>query len=92
MKIYSIKEIVEATNNILNSDNNKKPTEFIKEKKLEKKTKDFKETLVLTNEISEPPQKNINSINHKILIKTEIKDKIVNEIYDFLKKKVKKIL
>ncbi len=90
MKIYSIKEIVEATNNILNSDNNKKPTEFIYEKKLEKKNKIIEEPLVLSDEILKPRQKNTNSIKHKILINTEIKDKIVNEIYDFLKKKVKK--
>ncbi len=90
MKIYSIKEIVEATNNILNRDNDEKSPEFINKKKLENKTEVVEEPLILNNEILKFTKNNISSINHRISIKNEIKDKIVNEIYDFLKKKIKK--
>jgi len=90
MKIYSIKEIVEATNNILNTDVKKKPKEQIKEKKIENKTEVFETPLVLNNEISTIPKKEKNYVNHKIELKSYVKDKIVSELYVFLKKKVKK--
>ena len=90
MKIYSIKEIVEATNNILNTDVKKKPKEQIKEKKIENKTEVLETPLVLNNEISTIPKKEKNYVNHKIELKSYVKDKIVSELYVFLKKKVKK--
>ena len=60
-----------------------------KKKKIENKTDIFKTPLVLNNEISRPQKDEITSIN-QVKIKPEIKDEIINEIYLFLKKKVKK--
>ena len=89
MKIYSIKEIVEASNNILNSKNSNIENKQIEKEKIKTKTDIFKTPLVLNNEISRPQKDEITSIN-QVKIKPEIKDEIINEIYLFLKKKVKK--
>ena len=89
MKIYSITEIVEATNNILN------PKELINKsnKLIETKAKTFEnieKPLVLKTEIPEVKKDEINSLNYKIKIKPEVKDNMINELYLFLKKKLKK--
>ena len=89
MKIYSIKEIVEASNNILKPRNSNIENKQKEKKKIENKTDIFKTPLVLNNEISRPQKNEISSIN-QVKIKPEIKDEIINEIYLFLKKKVKK--
>ena len=90
MKIYSIKEIVEATNNILNSDTPIKPKDQIKEKKIEDENEASVTPLVLNNDISLISKKEIDFTDQKFELKPEIKEKIIEEIYDFLKKKVKK--
>ena len=90
MKIYSIKEIVEASNNILKPRNSNIENKQKEKKKIENKTDIFKTPLVLNNEISRPQKNEISSINHQVKIRPEIKDEIINEIYLFLKKKVKK--
>ena len=110
MKIYSIKEIVKATNEILSPQSeflyeiNKKikkielplDTEKIiteAEKNIKVKKNDYsnnEEQLKLTKEI---PNKNINKINlynYNIKIKPKVKDDIINELYLYLKKKVRK--
>ena len=104
MKIYSIKEIVQATNNFYNS----KPKSSINKVKLPSETesiikeaeksitppkKNFKKeekTLVLNNEISDESDNKINPLNYKIKIKPEVKDHMINELYLYLKKKVRK--
>jgi len=108
MKIYSIEEIVSATNNLLESKSKKEikdytslPTEKIPlhtekiiieaEKTLdaEKIQKQIiEEPLILDNQVS-----SINTprqFNYKIKIKPEVKNDIIDELYGFLKKKVKK--
>ena len=90
MKIYSIKEIVEASNNILKPRNSNIENKQKEKKKIETKTDIFKTPLVLNNEISRQQKNEISSINHQVKIRPEIKDEIINEIYLFLKKKVKK--
>ena len=110
MKIYSIEEIVEATNNYLNP----KPEALLKKnnetKKIklssesesiiieaeksilqqEKNIQNVEKTLVLKNEISTTTNSKINSLNYKIKIKPELKDHMINELYLYLKGKVRK--
>ena len=110
MKIYSIKEIVQATNNILNS----KPEASLKtnnetkkiklspeteniiieaEKSIlqqEKNIQNVEKALVLKNEISITNDSKINPSNYKIKIKPEAKDHMINELYLYLKRKVRK--
>jgi hypothetical protein len=108
MNIYSIEEIVKATNNLLKPEskniikkNNttkktKIPTDtenIINEAEkalllLKKNNQNIEIPLVLKNEIS--INNEINSINYKIKIKPEIKDRMINELYVYLKKKIKK--
>jgi hypothetical protein len=108
MNIYSIEEIVKATNsflkletkNIIKSNNKtnqvKIPTDtenIINEAEkallLQKKNnQDIEKSLILVNEISTTSK--INSLNYKIKIKPEIKDRMINELYIYLKKKIKK--
>ena len=110
MNIYSIKEIVEATNNIYNSNpeaslKKNNATKKIKlspenesiiieaEKSIsqqEKNIQNVEKTLVLKNEISTTTNSEINSLNYKIKIKPELKDHMINELYLYLKKKVRK--
>ena len=110
MNVYSIKEIVEATNNILNSkpEASQKKNNETKEIKLspetesiiveeeksilqqEKNIQNAEKTLVLKNEISTTTDSKINSSNYKIKIKPEVKDHMINELYLYLKRKVRK--
>ena len=108
MNIYSIKEILKATNNFLDSDSQSKKKN-IKEKLSDKipintqkiiadaemmltlnkeHNKNVQAPLVLNNEI--PSNEKIKQFNYKIKIKSEIKDLMINELYIYLKKKLKK--
>jgi len=108
MNIYSIEEIVKATNNLLKpeSKNIIKKNNITKQVKipidtenliteaekalllLKKNNQNIEMPLILRNEISITSE--INSINYKIKIKPEIKDRMINELYIYLKKKIKK--
>ena len=110
MRIYSIKEIADATKNLLDSDtsvipknNNLKKQEelpietekiisdaeinILKNKDIIKNTQ---EPLVLKNEISDNLNNQSDTFNYNVKIKPEVKDHIINELYKYLKKKVKK--
>ena len=84
MNIYSIKEIVEATNNILSSKKNESTKSISK-----LKSTDTDKPLILKKEIS-TNYNHINQINYKIKIKSDVKNNMINELYLFLRKKVKK--
>ena len=101
MRIYSIDEIVTATNDLLVSkDKNeigahleKIPAQTIKiiteaEKSLVIKKQKEEVPLILGNEVS--PIKTSSQFNYKIKIKPEVKNHIIEELYTFLKKKIKK--
>ena len=108
MNIYSIKEIVKATNNFLDSENKSEIKEKIKtpQGKIPPDTKsiiieaekalisekinneNMKKPLVLENEI--PETKTIDQLNYKINIKPEAKEHIIDELYNYLTKKIKK--
>ena len=105
MKIYSIKEIVKATNSFLNPETKTLPikSKKIKNIKLPPKTKSIiaeaestildenkKRSLLLKNEVLNVPRNSIDSFNYKIKIKPEVKDHMINELYLYLKKKVRK--
>lgn len=105
MKIYSIKEIVEATNSFLKPKTKTLPkkSKKIKDIKLPPKTESIiaeaesaildenkKKPLLLNNEAPNVPNYSINSFNYKTKIKPEVKDHMINELYSYLKKKVKK--
>ena len=110
MKIYSIKEIVKATNDLLSPEskilfekNNKikkleLPPETEKiiiqaEKSIEVEKNDYpsnEEPLELTKEIPNKNINKINSYNYNIKIKSNVKDHMINELYLYLKKKVRK--
>ena len=105
MKIYSIKEIVKATNSFLNPETKTLPkkSKKIKNIKLPPKTKSIiaeaestildenkKRSLSLKNEVLNVPRNSIDSFNYKIKIKPEVKDHMINELYLYLKKKVRK--
>jgi chromosome segregation ATPase len=105
MKIYSIKEIVEATNSFLKPKTKTLPkkSKKIKDIKLPPKTESIiaeaestildenkKKPLLLNNEASNVAKYNIDSFNYKTKIKPEVKDHIINELYSYLKKKVRK--
>ena len=105
MKIYSIKEIVKATNSFLNPETKTLPikSKKIKNIKLPPKTKSIiaeaestildknkKKSLSLKNEVLNVPRNSIDSFNYKIKIKPEVKDHMINELYLYLKKKVRK--
>ena len=106
MNIYSIQEILKATNELLkpelkNKKNIKKSQEklapkiesiiseaeksILKEKKIHQ---NFEKPLILKNELS--ISSNMNLINYKIKIKPEIRDHMINELFIYLKKKIKK--
>jgi len=87
MKIYSIEEIVEATNNILNPSQIDKQS-LKKERTTEKES--FTKPLVLKNEILLETKEKVQNLNKKIEIKDEMKNDMINEIYGLLKKKVKR--
>ena len=108
MNIYSIQEIVKATNEFLKPELKNKiknNTKIIKESlapnteniiseaenalSLEKKNKQkLEKPLILENELL--PSSKINSINYKIKIKPEVRDHMINELFIYLKKKIKK--
>tara|TARA_B100000795_G_C22791488_1_gene437168 strand:+ start:1402 stop:2571 length:1170 start_codon:yes stop_codon:yes gene_type:complete len=110
MKIYSIKEIVKATNNILNQEseflykNNKKTKKIVlppetekiilaAEESIQLQKNDYlnkEEPLILTNETPNQNSSKINSHNYNIKIKPEVKDHMINELYLYLKKKIRK--
>ena len=105
MKIYSIKEIVKATNSFLNPETKTLPkkSKKIKNIKLPPETesiiaeaestildKNKKRSLSLNNEVLNVPLNSLDSFNYKIKIKPEVKDHMINELYLYLKKKVRK--
>ena len=105
MKIYSIKEIVKATNSFLNPETKTLPkkSKKIKNIKLPPETESIiaeaestildenkKRSLLLKNEVLNVPRNSIDSFNYKIKIKQEVKDHMINELYLYLKKKVRK--
>ena len=105
MKIYSIKEIVDATNSFLKPKTKTLPkkSKKIKDIKLPPKTESIiteaesaildenkKKPLLLNNEAPNVPNYSIDSFNYKTKIKPEVKDHMINELYSYLKKKVKK--
>ena len=102
MKVYSIKEIVQATNNIYNSktkaskkinlspENENTITEAEKSITLQKNLQNEEKVLVLKKEISTANDSKIDPPNYKITIKPEVKDHMINELYQYLKKKIKK--
>ena len=105
MKIYSIKEIVKATNSFLNPETKTLPkkSKKIKNIKLPPETESIiaeaestildenkKRSLLLKNEALNVPRNSIDSFNYKIKIKPEVKDHMINELYLYLKKKVRK--
>ena len=105
MKIYSIKEIVKATNSFLKPETKTLPkkSKKIKDIKLPPKTESIiaeaestildenkKRLLSLKNEVLNVPRNSIDSFNYKIKIKPEVKDHMINELYLYLKKKVRK--
>ena len=111
MKIYSIKEIIKASNDILkyeipykvlNKENTRvknKSSHKIEDKIInsqknniekEKKYQNKEKPLLLKNEVHTSTDNKIVSFNYKINIKPEVKDHMINELYHYLKKKVKK--
>ena len=110
MKIYSIKEIVKATNNILRDESEilyKKTKKIEKielpletekkiievEKSIKVKKNDYtnnEEPLEPTKEIPSKNINKINSYNYNIKIKPKVKDYMINELYLYLKKKIRK--
>ena len=93
MKIYSIKELVKSTNNIYNSKSENINLIVEEEKSIPqqlKKIQNVEQALVLKNEISTTSDNELNPLNHKVKIKPEVKDHMINELYLYLKKKIKK--
>jgi len=105
MKIYSIKEIVKATNSFLKPETKTLPkkSKKIKDIKLPPKTESIiakaestildenkKKPLLLNNEAPNVARYSIDSFNYKTKIKPEVKDHMINELYSYLKKKVRK--
>ena len=103
MKIYSIKEIVKATNSFLKPETKTLPkkSKIIKDIKLPPETESIiaeaesaildenkKKALLLNNEAPHVPNYSIDSFNYKTKIKPEVKDHMINELYSYLKKKV----
>ena len=89
MKIYSIKEIIEATNNIFHSKNIKSKKKRIESKPKIKIEKIEKPIILKTEPVIESTI-HLNIIDNKTNIKAEAKDHMVNELYLFMKKKIKK--
>ena len=88
MKIYSIKEIVDATNSLLKSKSEKTLKENFSTK--EKEIKVEVATKPIEIKLSPLNKKKEISLNKKIQIKPKVRDLIVNELYIFLKKKFRK--
>ena len=90
MKIFSIKEIVQATNDILNLESNKFKKDKFRKKNVKPKTKNKNQTIKLENHPTKKNKIQINQIDNKINIDDKVKEHIINELYLFVKKKVKK--
>ena len=110
MNIYSIKEILKATNNFLDTDNTDNKDKTRKDIKKSKKkitshsseiTREEEKSLVLTKPLvlnnksplvlkEEISNNKINQFNYKINIKSEVKNVMIDELYVYLKKKIKK--
>ena len=85
MHIFSIKDLVEATNRILNPNKNNKENNTIKKLEINKKKKIIKKSTIGNNII-----KTKSNIDYNIKIKPLVKNQMIDELYIFLKKKVKK--
>ena len=90
-KHFSISEIIEASDNILNT-----PSKSSKINNIKITKNNYSSPLLLVNEISKnaSPKANMSFINNlnknNINIKEKIKNEIINELYNFLKKKIRK--
>ena len=90
MKIFSIKEIVHATNDIFNLENNKIKKDKLSKKNIKSKTLNKKQPLKLKNQVITKNKIHQDQKDNKIIIDDKVKEQIVNELYLFVKKKVKK--
>tara|TARA_B100000795_G_scaffold250428_1_gene218601 strand:- start:1102 stop:2139 length:1038 start_codon:yes stop_codon:yes gene_type:complete len=108
MNIYSIEEIIDATNRLTEPQSVVKKEYKAEEIKLSPEVEsviaqaeqaisqkkinhlDIEMPLVLKDEVSITTYKEIDSFNYKTKIKPQIKDRIIDELYIFLKKKIKK--
>ena len=90
-KHFSISEIIEASDNILNT-----PSKSSKINNIKITKNNYSSPLLLVNEISKnaSPKANMSFINNlnknNININEKIKNEIINELYNFFKKKIKK--
>ena len=90
MKIFSIKEIVQATNDIFNLENNKIKKDKLSKKNIKSKTLNKKQPLKLENQVVTKTKIQQDQKVNKVIIDDKVKEHIVNELYLFVKKKVKK--
>ena len=90
MKIFSIKEIVQATNDIFNLENNKIKKDNLSKKKIKSKTQNKVQPLKLEKQLIIKNKIQTEQIDNKIYINDKVKENIINELYLFVKKKVKK--
>ena len=90
-KHFSISEIIEASDNILNT-----PSKSSKINNIKITKNNYSSPLLLVNEISKnaSPKANMSFINNlnknNININEKIKNEIINELYNLFKKKIKK--
>ena len=90
-KHFSTSEIIEASDNILNT-----PSKSSKINNIKITKNNYSSPLLLVNEISKnaSPKANMSFINNlnknNININEKIKNEIINELYNLLKKKIKK--
>ena len=90
-KHFSISEIIKASDDILNT-----PSKSSKINNIKITKNNYSSPLLLVNEISKnvSPKANMSFINNlnknNININEKIKNEIINELYNFLKKKIKK--
>ena len=90
-KHFSISEIIEASDNILNT-----PSKSSKINNIKITKNNYSSPLLLVNEISKnaSPKANMSFINNlnknNININEKIKNEIINELYNFFKQKIKK--
>ena len=90
-KHFSISEIIKASDNILNT-----PSKSSKINNIKITKNNYSSPLLLVNEISKnaSPKANMSFINNlnknNININEKIKNEIINELYNFFKKKIRK--
>ena len=90
-KHFSISEIIKASDDILNT-----PSKSSKINNIKITKNNYSSPLLLVNEISKnvSPKANMSFINNlnknNININEKIKNEIINELYNFFKKKIKK--